>query len=445
MRFRSALALVLLGCSGSAESAPDELRSPAPPSRPPSPPPAPSEPPSGCPAGKSCISIAASDPEARLAEAFATATPGTVLLLGEGTFTPTNTLALAGTGVVVRGAGRDRTTLDFRNQKAGSEGVLAENAKDLVLESFSVVDTRGNGVKVLGGDTITMRDLGVRWTSEDEVSHGAYGLYPVQSTRVLIEGCVVTGASDAGIYVGQSEISAVRRNVATGNVAGVEIENSRDVDVHENEVTANAAGIVVVDLPWPPRTGGRAIRVHHNVVAGNDTENFSAEGSFVASLPRGLGLLVLANQDVEIFANTFRDNASANAAVVSFFVTGSDLDNERYEPYPSRVHLHGNTFGEGGQAPDTRTWLGRILAAGKSASPEWRVPSIVYDGVRDPVRGRGPNPHDLCIRDNGDATFGNLRIDARGADLRKIEREATFDLAPHDCALPPVIPEALEP
>jgi parallel beta-helix repeat protein len=441
MRSRSALALVLIGCSGSAESAPDELA----PGPGPTPSPSPAAPSPDCPAGKTCIPIAASDPEGRLAEAFATATPNTVLLLGEGTFTPKNTLALAGSGVTVRGAGRDRTILDFRYQRAGSEGVLAENPSDLVLEGFSVVDTRGNGVKVLGGDGVTLRDLGVGWTSEDASSHGAYGLYPVQSRRVLVEGCVVSGASDAGIYLGQSEAAIVRRNLATGNVGGIEIENSSEVDVYENEAVANTGGILVVDLPWPPRTGGRALRVHHNRIADNDAENFSPEGSFVASLPRGLGLLVLANQDVEIVGNTIRDNPSANAAIVSFFVTGNALDEARYEPYPSRVHLHGNTFGGGGDAPDTSKWLGRILAAGMPAYPEGRVPSIVYDGIVDPAKGGGPNPHEVCIREGGGTTFGNLRLGARGVDLGRIAAAATFDLAPHDCALPPVVPETFEP
>src|SRR5690606_33045912 len=190
---------------------------------------------------------------------------------------------------------------------------------------------------------VTLRDLGVRWTGSDDAARGAYGLYPVESRRVLVEGCVVSGASDAGIYLGQSELAILRRNVVQGNVGGIEVENSADVDVSENEATDNAAGILVVDLPWPPRIGGRSIRVHDNVVTGNGGENFSAEGSFVASLPRGLGVFVLAGRDVEIFANTIRDHASANLAVVSFFATGSAIDREEYDPYPSRVHVHDNT------------------------------------------------------------------------------------------------------
>ena len=64
--------------------------------------------------------------------------------------------------------------------------------------------------------------------SED---NGAYGLYPVQCENVLVEESIVRGASDAGIYVGQSQSVIVRNNVAAKNVAGIEVENSYDVDV----------------------------------------------------------------------------------------------------------------------------------------------------------------------------------------------------------------------
>jgi parallel beta-helix repeat protein len=398
-----------------------------------------------CPTGKTCIALAASDPEARVAEVFATARPGTVILLGEGTFAPTNTLAVAGDDVVVRGAGRDRTTLDFRGQRAGSEGVLAENPKGLSLESFSVVDAQGNGIKVLGGDDVAMRNIGVRWTSEDLTSHGPYGLYPVRSERVLVENCVVTGASDAGIYVGQSNGAIVRHNLATGNVAGIEIENSFDVDVYGNEAVGNAGGILVVDLPWVPQTGGREIRVRDNLIADNNTENFSAEGSFVGTLPRGIGVLVMASRDVEISGNTIRDNASVNAMVASFLVTGSEIESEQYDPYPSRVFIHDNTFGGGGDAPDDTKRLGSVLAGGMSAYPDGVVPAIVYDGIHDPAKRRGANPHQLCIRGNVAASFANLHLDEYDYDRPNLAAIMTFDAAPHDCALPPVAPETFEP
>ena len=63
-----------------------------------------------------------------------------------------------------------------------------------------------------------------------------------------MEDNVAIGASDAGIYVGQSANVVVRRNRAEWNVAGIEIENTVDAHVYENVATNNTGGILVFNL-----------------------------------------------------------------------------------------------------------------------------------------------------------------------------------------------------
>ena len=62
---------------------------------------------------------------------------------------------------------------------------------------------------------------------------------------VLIDGCVAIGASDAGIYVGQSQNIIVKNSIAQYNVAGIEIENSFYADVFDNLTSHNTGGILV--------------------------------------------------------------------------------------------------------------------------------------------------------------------------------------------------------
>jgi parallel beta-helix repeat protein len=337
--------------------------------------------------------------------------------------------------VTVRGAGIDQTILDFSGQKAGSEGVLSENAKDLVLESFSVVDTKGNGIKALAADGITMRKIGVRWTGADASAHGPYGLYPVQSKRVLVEDCVVTGASDAGIYLGQSDGSILRRNVATNNVAGIEIENTFNADVYENTAKNNTGGILVFDLPGLPQKGGHAVRVFKNVIEANNTDNFAPQGNIVGIVPRGTGFLVMANHDVEVFENTFKDNKTVNAAVTSYLVTGIEITDAQYYPFPAKVFIHDNTFTGGGDDPDPTKDLGMLLAGVKPALPDETVPAMLYDGIRDPAKGDGANSMELCLKSNGTAGFGNLHLDVFDPEAPD-PSVFSFDATPHDCTLP---------
>ena len=91
----------------------------------------------------------------------------------------------------------------------------------------------------------------------------------MSSKHVLIDRVTVKGASDAGIYVGQSQQIVVRNSRAEGNVAGIEIENSYNADVHDNVATGNTGGILVFDLPDLPQQGGHAVRLFNNRVIAN--------------------------------------------------------------------------------------------------------------------------------------------------------------------------------
>ena len=61
----------------------------------------------------------------------------------------------------------------------------------------------------------------------------------MSSRNVLLDGVVAIGASDAGIYVGQSTNIIARNSQAAFNVAGLEIENCHFADVYNNVLTDN--------------------------------------------------------------------------------------------------------------------------------------------------------------------------------------------------------------
>mgnify|MGYP003327655364 FL=1 len=154
--------------------------------------------------------------------------------------------------------------------------------------------------------------------------------YPVESENVLIDKCVAIGASDAGIYVGQSKNIIVRNSIAQYNVAGIEIENSYYADVYGNLASHNTAGILIFDLPDLPQQGGHHVRVFDNESIDNDTDNFAPEGNIVGEVPRGSGIIVMANSDVEIFGNVISGNGTVNLSIVSY---GDDTEDSNYYPH----------------------------------------------------------------------------------------------------------------
>ncbi len=71
--------------------------------------------------------------------------------------------------------------------------------------------------------------------------------YYVMTCR--IENCYAEGASDAGIYVGQTNKAVVKKCKAYKNVAGCEIENTTNAEVFDNEFYGNTSGFLIFDLP----------------------------------------------------------------------------------------------------------------------------------------------------------------------------------------------------
>ena len=209
---------------------------------------------------------------------FIEAQPDSVVCLGAGTFRFHTELSLSVANVTIRGQGAEDTVLDFSAQDVGANGLLV-SGDGTIMEDFGVLNPPGDGIRANDVDGVTFRRLHVIWEADAATSNGAYGLYPVGSSNVVVEECVVKGASDAGIYVGQSNTILVRGNEAYGNVAGIEVENSHDAEVVDNHAHDNTGGILIFNLPELAIKDGQRVKVHRNLVENNNLPNFGKPGS----------------------------------------------------------------------------------------------------------------------------------------------------------------------
>lgn len=337
---------------------------------------------------------------AALQETLILAQPGDVVELGEGRFTLIDGLSLDVDGVTVRGAGMQKTILDFTDQQGAGEGLLV-TSDNVTLRDFAVENAKGDAIKSKGADNIVYYRLRVAWTGGPKETNGAYGLYPVEGTGVLIDGCMVSGASDAGIYVGQSKDITVRYSVVEYNVAGIEIENSRNAIVHHNLATRNTGGILVFDLPGLPVMGGGNVTISDNVVVDNDTPNFAPPGNIVAGVRRGTGIMVMANEDVTVTRNRIDRNPTSAVMIISY---PNAFDDERYNPAPRNVLIADNLMGRNGYDPQFEGAPQLLAAFGGS------LPPVLWDGLGDEPVARG-------------------KSDARAWSLGLLEQGSGFDKA----------------
>jgi parallel beta-helix repeat protein len=363
------------------------------------------------------------------------ARPGDVIEIPEGRFSFDRSLALAADGVTIRGAGMDKTILSFRGQVAGAEGLLV-TASDFTIEDLAIEDTVGDALKVSGGENIVIRRVRTEWTRGPHTDNGAYGIYPVLTTNVLLEDNVAIAASDAGVYVGQSRNVVVRGNRAERNVAGIEIENTFDADVYDNVATGNTGGVLVFNMPNLPQPGART-RVFRNTIVDNNHRNFGHPGTAVASVPAGSGVIINANDQVEIFDNVITGNRTANIIISSGHSTGFPEEGVQpdYDPYPEGIFVYGNRMGGGGKDPDGAELTAlKVLMFG----PFGAIPDVLWDGWVDAAKlvdGALPAPLRICVRNEGAEV---LNVDGPNGN-----RNARLVTAEHDCELEKLAPVTL--
>ncbi len=370
---------------------------------------------------------AGGDFQTTLQTALIEAQAGETIVLPEGVFKLTSGLSLDVPGVTLRGAGQEKTILDFSGQTTAGEGLLV-TSDDVTLMDFGVRDSKGDGIKSKGADRIIYRYLTVDWSGEPKSTNGAYGIYPVESKEVLIENVTVRGASDAGIYVGQSDNIVVRNSVAEFNVAGIEIENSTRADVYGNVVRDNAGGVLVFDLPDLPMIGGHSTRIFDNTIERNNTPNFAAPGNIVAGVPSGTGVIVLGYRNVQIVGNRFADNRSTHILLTAYSQPFTDA---RYNPLPRDVWIRNNRYEGGGTSPQG------ILTPFADATGGI-LPSIVSDGVTR--YGAAPDQAlNLVIDEPGTVNFISFGLGAYPADPARLKPTRAPPLGTAPTPLPAVV------
>ena len=358
--------------------------------------------------------LSSADLQKELQTRLILAEDGDVIELPAGTFSFTKSLSMDHkSNITLRGAGMGATILSFADQREGAEGLKITHGSNILLEDFTVEDSKGDAIKVQYVEGITFRRVKTAWTGRPKKSNGAYGFYPVQCSQVLIEDCEARGASDAGIYVGQSTQIVVRRCRAYENVAGIEIENSSYADVYENESYDNTGGILVFDMPNLTRYGSHC-RIFNNKVHDNNLDNFAPKGNVVGSMPAGTGIILLATTACQVFDNEISRHRTAPVSIVSFYLMDEDIDEhgeDSYDPYPTNISIHRNIYDEQARNfPDIGNKLGFLLFLKFGRN----VPEIVYDGIVDEKRAgeamNYPGELALCISEGEGPRWAFLNL-----------------------------------
>ncbi len=359
---------------------------------------------------------------------------GDQILLPAGTFDFKRSISLNDTpGITIKGAGKGKTILSFKEQIEGAEGMLIKNVNGITLEGFTISDSKGDAIKVQGCTNVVMRDLETTWTNGQLATNGAYGLYPVSSKNVLMEKCEASYAMDAGIYVGQSTNVVVRDNYVHHNVAGLEIENTINGEVYNNIAKNNTGGMLIFDMPDLPQANGDRIKFYNNIMEGNNGKNFAPKGMVVSTIPPGSGMIIMSHSNIEAHHNTITNHKTLGIAVNSWLFTGVPYKSENFDPYCSNINLHDNVISDNVGPTDNTTEYGQLFTAVLGGEPV----DIITDGIFKPTSiGIAGQPTGYCFKNNGDnIKFVNLNA-SMGNSPAEMAKNMDTDYRKFDCELP---------
>lgn len=288
--------------------------------------------------------------------AFVDAQDDANICVAPGTYHFTDSIALATrTGVTFRGLGASEAdvVLDFFGMGApGERGVSFTGMTDVTVENMTILDAVHDDLYFQHCTNVEVRHVSAGWVRRTQP--GAYAIYPVESTNVLIDHCEAFGSADAGLYVGQTTNCIVSNSLVHDNVAGLEIENSSNCEVFGNTTHDNTAGILVFELPGL-LTHGMSTLVHDNVSMNNNHANFAA-GGIVQYVPVGLGIMVMAAHEIEVRGNTVTGNGTTGILLVSYetahFAGAPASTDATYDGFLRHVYVHDNMQSGNSQDPD---------------------------------------------------------------------------------------------
>lgn len=311
-------------------------------------------------------------------QAVIQAQPGDTILVYPGTYH--ESVYIDKDQITLRGVVEKNTWPTLDGEKILNDAILY-SGNDITIEWLKIVRYKGNAIMGQAGNNFVIR---YNWV----IDTGVYGIFPQYGQNGLVAYNKLSEIEDAAIYIGMCDNVDVKYNEVFGNVAGIEIENSRHAIVEANYVHDNTGGILAFITPGLPIKTTFDVIIRNNFIVNNNTPNFGAPGSIVSGIPAGTGILVMAADDVKIEGNIITGNNTAGIVITDLSYAANVSADPESEPNPDNVAILDNFMQDNGN--DAATEVKAIMMATRLTT---QGPDIVAVG--------GGEDSDNCIINRG--------------------------------------------
>jgi len=238
-------------------------------------------------------------------------------------------------GVIQEGK---RATLDGQGKL---NDAILYSGNNIVVENLLITKYKGNGIMGQAGNNFEIRNNII-------IDTGVYGIFPQLGKNGIVSHNILSGIEDAAIYVGMSDNIQVSHNEVFDNVAGIEIENSRHAIVENNYVHDNTGGILAFITPGLPIKTTFDVIIRNNFIVNNNHKNFGAPGSMVAGIPSGVGILIMAADEVVVEGNIITGNKTVGILITDHHNAPNATIDPESDPSPDRIMLLDNLMDNNG-------------------------------------------------------------------------------------------------
>lgn len=232
------------------------------------------------------------------------------------------------------------------------QGILVEpenfgdpDVDGVEIKGFTVEGFENNGIWLRFVQNFTIE-------GNESINNLENGIWPTLSANGLVKDNISYGSLDSALWVEAAENVRVVGNELYGSPTGLEITISNQVTAEDNDIHDNTVGVGLYHpegaglppLEPPERNGFWYIRNNH--IYNNNAENTAPPGSIVAQLPRGVGVLMLGVDNVDIENNLIEDNDFVGIGTFDWcLVTDCEARPPDFEDVvPENIRVIGNTL-----------------------------------------------------------------------------------------------------
>lgn len=261
-------------------------------------------------------------------------------------------------------------------------GILVEPANpgdpDVVgvqIKGFTVEGFTNNGIWLRHVQKFKIQ-------GNESINNLENGIWPTLSANGQVKKNVSYGSQDSALWVEASENVRVLKNDLHHSPTGLEITVSKNVMAKKNEIHHNTVGVGLYHpnaAGLPPLGGDGDWDISKNNVYDNNEPNSAPPGSMSASLPPGIGILVLGVDRVTVEKNTVTNNQFVGIAAIDWCSAVDDtpfdcaMNPPLVEPAPDDTLVAKNTATGNGTIPPPGLFsvLAKDLTLFTPPNPPW--------------------------------------------------------------------------